>query len=432
MIVSTVLKKDKLRTEDFVFPPNLISKCYTLKDNHPASIICNTSANSFILLEEDLAELWQKILTSTDFNSVEELIIKHGLNLLEAKSARHGFMDQLISSLNTQNNIATADILDFIHKNHILYELTVELTHRCNERCQHCYCPSNTRKKEIDTVTFKRLIDEFEKMGGFRLGLTGGEILIREDIEKILKMLIDRNMVVDINSNLTLLDSKKLDLIANIKTLSVGVTIHSANPSIHDSITRVKGSFHKTVSSIKKLRKKGINVFIKTLLFDKNISSYTRLKQLAIDLDSNINFSFKILPNLTSSNKKLDIKPLNRKEISKVFKDLKYLIPKPSTRNNDRQFFCWAGQNGLSISPCGDIKACIQILESLGTYPEQSLFEVWNGNKLKKIVSSLMIKNFKKCLKCRYVSICSLCVGSLEKKYEPDAYTCLLTRLRCQ
>lgn len=93
------------------------------------------------------------------------------------------------------------------------FSATFAVTNRCNLRCGYCNCPfidpHNLDLGQIDTL-FGRL----QHMGVRRLGLAGGEPLLRADLGDIIAMAKGRGFWVSVNSNLTLFErhSKRLQL----------------------------------------------------------------------------------------------------------------------------------------------------------------------------------------------------------------------------
>jgi MoaA/NifB/PqqE/SkfB family radical SAM enzyme len=85
------------------------------------------------------------------------------------------------------------------------FSATFAVTNRCNLRCEYCNCPfidpTNLNLEQID-VLFARLAD----MGVRRLGLAGGEPMMRRDLGEIVALAKQRRFFVTVNSNLTLYD----------------------------------------------------------------------------------------------------------------------------------------------------------------------------------------------------------------------------------
>jgi pyrroloquinoline quinone biosynthesis protein E len=65
--------------------------------------------------------------------------------------------------------------------------LLLELTYRCPLHCVFCYNPTEFAKggAELDTAQWLRVLREARALGAVQLGLSGGEPLVREDLETI-------------------------------------------------------------------------------------------------------------------------------------------------------------------------------------------------------------------------------------------------------
>ena len=65
--------------------------------------------------------------------------------------------------------------------------LLLELTYRCPLHCVFCYNPTDlaTLGRELETAEWLRVIEEARALGSVQLGLSGGEPLVREDLETL-------------------------------------------------------------------------------------------------------------------------------------------------------------------------------------------------------------------------------------------------------
>lgn len=65
--------------------------------------------------------------------------------------------------------------------------LLAEVTHRCPLRCPYCSNPleMNRASEELTTEIWKRVFTEARELGVLQLGLSGGEPLVRPDIEEL-------------------------------------------------------------------------------------------------------------------------------------------------------------------------------------------------------------------------------------------------------
>ena len=78
--------------------------------------------------------------------------------------------------------------------------LLAELTHRCPLACPYCSNPLDYARHdgELDTATWCRVLEEAEELGVVQLNLTGGEPLVRDDLER----LVERARGLDLYTNL--------------------------------------------------------------------------------------------------------------------------------------------------------------------------------------------------------------------------------------
>ena len=67
------------------------------------------------------------------------------------------------------------------------YTLVAELTYRCPLRCVYCSNPVElaARGKELDTDSWRRVLREAEALGIVQVNLSGGEPLLRDDLEAL-------------------------------------------------------------------------------------------------------------------------------------------------------------------------------------------------------------------------------------------------------
>ena len=63
----------------------------------------------------------------------------------------------------------------------------LELTYRCPLHCVFCYNPTDFARTgpELDTADWLRVLREARALGAVQLGLSGGEPLLRDDLEPI-------------------------------------------------------------------------------------------------------------------------------------------------------------------------------------------------------------------------------------------------------
>jgi len=66
--------------------------------------------------------------------------------------------------------------------------LLAEVTYRCPLHCAFCYNPTDYDKhtqNELSTEQWINVLRDARKLGALQLGISGGEPLLRDDIEEI-------------------------------------------------------------------------------------------------------------------------------------------------------------------------------------------------------------------------------------------------------
>lgn len=109
-----------------------------------------------------------------------------------------------------------------------LLSVTIELTYACNLKCKHCFI-GNTKNQKLDKNFYFRLIDELYEMGTLNIVFTGGEIFVMEDSLDIIEYAINRNFVVDIFTNGTLIDDTLFEKICRLNIHSIQCSIYSVD-----------------------------------------------------------------------------------------------------------------------------------------------------------------------------------------------------------
>jgi len=123
----------------------------------------------------------------------------------------------------------------------------IEITYRCNHLCTFCY-NSPTGEAEMTTEQIFAALRKIAEFGVLYVTLTGGEALCHKDFFKIAGEVRRLGMALRVYTNGFLLaDDKTVARLVALKPTEVEVSIHGARPETHDALTRIKGSFDKTV-----------------------------------------------------------------------------------------------------------------------------------------------------------------------------------------
>ena len=139
-----------------------------------------------------------------------------------------------------------------------LQSLFLHLTSRCNLKCTHCYIEASPgRRADMPHDRVLRLIDSLADLGGNAITLSGGEALVREDIEELIRYAAKKIPKVQLLTNGTLIDSRMAGTLAACG-VHVQVSIDSPRAEAHDAI-RGRGAWMRAIRGIEALREAGVS-----------------------------------------------------------------------------------------------------------------------------------------------------------------------------
>lgn len=214
--------------------------------------------------------------------------------------------------------------------------------------------------------------------------------------------------------------------------------------TVHDLITRKKGSFKKTFSAISKLWDKNVPMQINCPIMKQNYESYKDVLDWASSMNIEASSDYTLFGSYDCSQSNLYCR-LNDKEIKKIIISSKTDIdkdPNQSTKlkhNNEDDYFCPVCKNSLCISNTGYIYPCEgwQGLK-LGNLKNHTLKDIWNNNPTVIHLRNLRNKDFPKCLVCQNRRYCSPCLimnanEDINGDYmKINHYMCNLARIKGQ
>src|SRR5579863_8158987 len=159
----------------------------------------------------------------------------------------------------------------------------LDVTYRCNERCVHCYLDHDDHG-EMTTAEIKDILNQLSDAGVFFLTLSGGEVLMRRDFFEIVEHARRLLLNVKMKSNGVMIREPQARRIRELGVEQVQISLYSHRPEIHDAITKLPGSFKRTVDAIRFLKSQGLKVVIANVLMASNLFDNTGVMALAKEL----------------------------------------------------------------------------------------------------------------------------------------------------
>jgi MoaA/NifB/PqqE/SkfB family radical SAM enzyme len=273
----------------------------------------------------------------------------------------------------------------------------IEVTYRCNHLCTFCYnSPSGAREMTTEQIleTLRKVAD----LGVLYLTLTGGEALCHKDFFKIATEVRRLGMALRIYSNGYLLADKRL--VRKLKPLNpmeVEISIHGARAETHEALTKIKGSFERTMTAVQNLGEAGIKVNLKTPITRLNQNELFEIKALAERMGRPVTFDAVITPKDDGNLDPLALRPDDgfiEKYWGEWYEKLHdgHLPPRANHCAADSTANCGTGRAGFTIDPYGNLLPCVALRRKVANVLEvDDLRPVWFGSPVLQEVRDLSV-----------------------------------------
>lgn len=167
------------------------------------------------------------------------------------------------------------------------YTLIAELTYRCALRCGHCSNPVDhaRRRDALDAGEWGRVLRESEALGVVQVHLTGGEPLLREDLETIVEEARRSELYVHLVTSGVPLSRERLASLRDRGLDAVQLSLQASTEVLNDAIAGTKCFVHK-LDVARWCRELGLPLTLNVVLRRENIDEVPALVALAESLEA--------------------------------------------------------------------------------------------------------------------------------------------------
>jgi PqqA peptide cyclase len=276
--------------------------------------------------------------------------------------------------------------------------LIAELTHRCPLRCAYCSNPERLTSvgAEVGTRDWQRVVAEAAELGVWQLHLSGGEPLLREDVEAIAMTATERHLYTTlVTSGLGRIDAReRLALLAAAGVRAVQVSFQDTDDERAAAIagraaSAVKLAFARRVVEL------GISLTLNVVLHRANLARLNDFVSLALDLGADRLELAHVQYHGWARRNRLQLLP-TREQIERANRqaalaklehgaalEILYVMP---DHYSDRAKPCMGGwgRQAIVVAPSGEVLPC----HAADTLPfrhdriqERSLADIWQNGQ---------------------------------------------------
>jgi len=282
-------------------------------------------------------------------------------------------------------------------------EVKIELIQECNKECDFCFnnTSKTTKNHELSIQQLKKAIDKVSKANINSIRFTGGEPLLRKDLNIILKYAKQKNLYIILNTNGTLLQ-KKQETLKNVDEILLSV--HYTN------------ELKEKANIINLIKSKGVFLRACTIATKQNIKTLEKFYDFFAKNNVDEWFLLRPVPNIKNKTPitRQDIKhltekviTLNKKHNMNIF--IANSIPFCSYIKRKLSSICIGGRNDnghtrIVIDAFGNIKPNYFSSKILGNIKKDNILDSWHSKYLKRIRNYDHVPEH--CKKCYYLYKC--------------------------
>ncbi len=315
------------------------------------------------------------------------------------------------------------------HESQLLRVLAWETTRACTLACPHCRASAVDMRDpdELTTAEAMQMLESAAELGKSIIILSGGEPLLREDLEQIAEhaVKLGHRPVVSCNDGRLLTDERLTSLAAaGIRHFSF--SMHSEQESDHDHFVRVEGAYHEALQAFERIKKHGLSFQINTTVLPGNHQRLAAIKDWVVSLGAASWHLFFIVPMGRASGAGAEIEM----EQSQIDAALRYVAaesdgwPIPvkvtcapqyaqirATMGKDpgsRGRSCMAGNGFVFVSWRGDVKPCGYFDLVVGNIRKMPLSRIYRESaELRDMRTPEKFSGI--CGRCRFNRVCGGC-----------------------
>ncbi len=296
-------------------------------------------------------------------------------------------------------------------------------TQRCNLRCAHCYLAAGQpAAAELSLEEGRRLIDQLAAAGTRMLILTGGEPLLRRDIERLAAHAAARGLLCVLGTNGMLLTRRRARRLKEAGVAGVGISLDSLGPEKHDAFRGVPGAWGGAVRGIRVCVAEGVPVLIQMTVLPWNYDEVEALIDFAYGAQAT-GFTLYFLVCTGRGETLSDITPEQYEQALASLVEAQARYPRMMVRARCAPQIarvaaqrgsalvgnagCLAGRRYCRITPQGVVTPCPYLPLAAGTVREQRFGEIWERASL--FLSLRGETPTGRCGRCAFRDLCGGC-----------------------
>lgn len=266
------------------------------------------------------------------------------------------------------------------------------VTNVCNAKCIHCSSASGRRLPgELNTEEALDLIAQLWNNGCFDLALSGGEPLLRPDIESLIAHAAGLGMKVGLGSNGWPVTAAKAQRLKSLGLARLQISLDGIGPT-HDEIRGINGLYDRAIAAVEHSMAAGLTTHVCFTPHRRNLHQLEEAIDTAARMGVHL-FNLSQFVPVGRGNQAMDLSAMEWRTVARLWaaKRREYeghmrftshlaqmALVDPTLTACGGFRGCQAGVAQGCISPDGTVTPCVMLPVPVGNVREMPLRQIWD------------------------------------------------------
>lgn len=166
--------------------------------------------------------------------------------------------------------------------------LLAELTYRCPLQCPYCSNPLEYAqyKDELTTEQWCEVFDQARQMGAVQLGFSGGEPLVRQDLEQLVAHAHGLGFYTNLITSGMGLDEDRIAKLKQAGLDHIQVSFQASDPVVNNALAGSKHAFEQKYEMSRLVKKYEYPMVLNFVIHRHNIDQIDKIIELCIELNA--------------------------------------------------------------------------------------------------------------------------------------------------
>jgi len=271
-----------------------------------------------------------------------------------------------------------------------LRAVELALTYRCQCACRHCLKDPlvDRERPEMTPAEVGRAVEGMRRVGLIAINLTGGEALLREDLDDVVAACQPHRLLVTLATNGTGADRPTVRRLKGLGVRMLVLSLDSADPGTHDAGRNLPGVHLAAMAAIEACRAEGMPTFVTTIATPEALRSgdLDRLAEVVGGLGAQLTLNYACPVGAWDGREDLWLQDADRERFDRLLR-----LPHVRWEGSSNYLHegCPAGTEKVYLTPYGDVMPCGGIHASYGNVRDEAFEDIYGRMRRTPLFASL-------------------------------------------